>query len=101
MMLRFSVLSGLVLMAACASPSQRISAKLIGYGVPPSQAECMGDRLEQRLSISQLKRLGAVAEMSRNSAGRMTVNDLARALNRPGDEAIVAEVLRTGLGCLI
>lgn len=101
MMLRLSVLAGLAVLGGCASPSQRISAKLVGLGVPQTQALCMGERLEQRLSTKQLVRLGEVAEMSRDSAGRMTVNDLARALNRPGDETIVTEVLRTGVGCLI
>lgn len=101
MSLRLVVMSGFVLLAACASPSQRISTKLIDYGVPEPQAVCMGDRLEQRLTTTQLVRLGEVARLSRDSAGRMTVNDLARALNRPGDEALVAEVLRSGLGCLI
>lgn len=87
--------------AGCATPSQRISAKLVKYGLPEPQAVCMGDRLEQRLSLKQLQRLGQVGEMSRDRAGRMSVNEIARALNQPGDEALVAEVLRAGLNCLI
>lgn len=101
MRLHIPLLAGLVLVAACASPSQRITSKLVGYGVPEPQARCMGDRLQDRLSTQQLYRLGEVGKMSRDSMGRMSVNEIARSLNRPGDEALVSEVLRAGLGCLL
>jgi uncharacterized protein YceK len=91
----------MTLASGCASPAQRISAKLTEYGVPEARARCMGDRLEQRLSVAQLRRLGGLAALNRDRMGRMTVNDIVRMLDRPGDEAIVAEVLRAGLGCLI
>lgn len=100
-MRRLPVLLACASIAGCATPSQRISAKLVQYGLPEPQAVCMGDRLEQHLSLQQLQRLGKVSAMSRDRMGRMNVNELARALNQPGDEALVAEVLRAGLGCLI
>lgn len=101
MSVRIVALSCLALLAACASPAQRITTKLTDYGVPGPQAMCMGDRLSSRLSNGQLMRLGEIAKMNRDRVGRMTVNDLARSLNKPGDEALVAEVLRSGLSCLI
>jgi hypothetical protein len=101
MWVRGLLLGGLVLVAGCATPSQRISTKLIGYGVPEPQAVCMGDRLQQRLSYAQLKRIGEIGKSSRDEMGRMSVPQVAAALNRPGDEALVAEVLRAGVGCLL
>lgn len=94
-------LVGLALMAGCATPSQRISTKLVEYGVPQPQAVCVGDKLEARLTISQIRRVADIAKRSRNSAGRVTITQFAAALDHPGDEAIVAEVLRAGLGCLL
>lgn len=94
------LLGSLVLVAGCATPSQRVSSKLISYGVPEPQAVCMGDRLQQRLTIAQLKRIGAIGKASRDDMGRVTVAQVAAALNRPGDEALVAEVLKAGVGCL-
>ena len=90
-----------VVLAGCATPSQRISAQLIGYGVPEPQAVCVGDKLQARLNVSQLRRIGAITKASRNETGRVTLTQFAAALNQPGDEAIVAEVFRAGLGCLL
>lgn len=90
-----------VALAGCATPSQRISSKLVAYGVPEPQAVCVGDRLEDRLSVSQLRRIGDIAKRSRDDTGRVTIAQFAAALNRPGDEELVAEVLRAGLGCMI
>lgn len=91
----------LALLAACATPSQRITAKLTEYGVPPTQARCMGDRLQARLNTSQLRRLGEIGALNRDRIGRMSVSDIAATLNQPGDEALVAEVVRSGISCLV
>jgi hypothetical protein len=90
----------LALLAACATPAQRITSKLTEYGVPAPQARCMGDRLQAQLSASQLQRLGEIGRLNRDRIGHMTVNDIAATLNKPGDEALVAEVVRSGLSCL-
>lgn len=94
-------MAALVLVAGCATPSQRISAQLVEYGVAEPQAVCVGDKLEQRLNISQLRRIGQITKTSRNAAGRVTIAQLAASLDQPGDEAIVAELLRAGVGCML
>jgi hypothetical protein len=96
----FSLIA-LALLAACATPSQQITKKLTEYGVPPNQARCMGDRLQSRLSVSQLQRLGEIGRLNRDRLGRMSVNDIAATLNKPGDEVLVAEVVKSGISCLI
>ena len=101
MLLRLLPLTALTLLAACATPAQRISTKLTEYGVAPRQAQCMGDRLEARLDNRQLRRLGEIGRLNRDRMGRMSVNDIVATLNKPGDEALVAEVVRSGIGCLI
>lgn len=60
----------------------------------------MGDRLQSRLDLAQLRRLGEIGALNRENMGRMTVNDIAATLNKPGDEALVGEVVRSGIGCL-
>jgi hypothetical protein len=95
------VLAAALAVAGCATPSQRISSKLIGYGVPEPQAICVGDKLEQRLSISQLRRIGEITKASRSATGQVSLTQFAAALNKPGDEQIVAEVVRAGLGCVL
>ncbi len=99
MTLRTTLLFGLVLLAGCATPAQRIATKLDEYGVPPRQAQCMGDRLQSRLSLSQLSRLDDIVRVNGNRIGRMSIIDIANALNDPRDPALVAEVIRAGLDC--
>jgi hypothetical protein len=91
----------MLLLAGCATPSQRISSQLIGYGVPEPQAVCVGDKLQARLNVSQMRRIGQISKASRNEAGHVTLTQFAAALNKPGDEQIVAEVFRAGVGCLL
>ncbi|KAB7648197.1 hypothetical protein [Polymorphobacter fuscus] len=98
---RAAAFGGLALLAACATPAQRITGKLTEYGVPPAQAQCMGDRLSQRLDTRQLRRLGEIGDLNRDRLGRMTVSDIAATLNKSGDDALVAEVVRTGIGCVL
>jgi hypothetical protein len=101
MIKRFSALIIVVALSGCATPSQKIAAKLGEFGVPPRQAQCMGDRLQARLSTSQLRRLGEIAQLNRDRLGRMSINDIARQLDDPRDPTVVVEVIRAGVGCAI
>ena len=91
----------LLALASCATPAQRITTKLTDYGVPSAQAECMGNGLASRLSTAQLQRIAGLIRINKGNVGRMSINDLLRQLNQPGDPEIVAVVLKTGLGCAI
>lgn len=90
-----------LLLAGCATPAQRIAARLGEYGVPPAQARCMGDRLQSRLSIAQLRRLDEIGRINRDRVGRMTINDIGRQLTDPRDPALAIEFVRAGLGCAL
>ncbi len=88
-------------LASCATPADRITKKLVELGVPPSQARCMGGRLDQRLSLSQLRQLGRVANVDREQVGRMSLREITERMRELHDPAIVAEILRAGIGCAI
>lgn len=94
-------LGALLALAACATPADRITAKLVELGVPQSQARCMGVRLDQRLSLSQLRQLGRVANVNREQVGRMSLGEITARLRDVHDPAIVAEIVRAGIGCAI
>lgn len=97
---RFLLVASLALLAGCTTPAQRITTKLADLGVPPRQARCMGDRLSDRLSYGQLKRLDAITRVNGGRFDRMRIDEIARALDDPRDPGIVAEVIRAGVGCL-
>ena len=94
-------LAPLLLLTACATPSQRIATALTDRGVPQPQARCMGDRLGDRLSLAQLQRLDQISRLNGGRLNRMSIAQIASALSDPRDPGLVAEVLRAGLGCLI
>lgn len=89
----------LLALAACASPAQRIATTLSGYGVPPAQARCMGDKLQSRLSLGQLRRLDEISRLDSQRLGKMSLSDIAAKLTDPRDAELAAEFLRAGVGC--
>jgi hypothetical protein len=100
MRLKLAALASLALLAGCATPAQRITAKLSDLGVPQRQAQCMGNKLGDRLSYGQLKRLNAITLINDRRFDRMQIDQIAQALDDPRDPGIVAEVLCAGVGCL-
>jgi hypothetical protein len=90
-----------LLLSGCATPSQRITRNLADLGVPPGQAQCMGNRLGERLSIGQLRRLQEITNISAERLERMSIRQIANKLTDDKDPGLVAEFLRAGVGCLI
>lgn len=86
----------MLIVAACATPSARISDGLQRYGMAPEQAGCVGDRLQRHLSIGQLRQLGrAAAAFRRDDAGaggRLTVGDLVRVTGEIRDPQVPVQV---------
>ncbi len=95
------VFGALLTLAGCAMPADRIAKKLVELGVPASQARCMGVRLDQRLSLEQLRQLGRVANVDREQVGRMSLREITARLRDIHDPAIVAEIIRAGVGCAL
>ena len=97
--LRALPLAFLLALAACASPSQKITRALVGYGVPPGQAQCMGDKLGHRLSLGQLRRLQELAGVDGRQLSGLTIRQIADKLTDKRDPELVAEFVRAGIGC--
>lgn len=96
------VISALLTLAACATPSKRISDALVGYGIAPSQAQCVGSRLEDRLSIGQLRELGRYAKAYRDkdpNPGALTIADLIRVTSQVKDARVPIEVGKAAAQC--
>lgn len=88
-----------LLLSACATPAQRITKNLAGMGVPPRQAQCMGERLGERLSIGQLMRLQEITNIRMEKLQKMSIRQIADKLTDEKDPGLVAEFLRAGIGC--
>jgi hypothetical protein len=52
------LLAALALLGSCAVPEARLRDGLINAGLSPSLAACMAERMADRLSLIQLRRIG-------------------------------------------
>jgi len=96
-------LSAALTLSACAtvSPEARVRTKLIEAGVRPPVAACMAQRMVDKLSIAQLRRLQSLSGLNRQSMGAMSIDEIAHRLRALNDPEIVTVVLRAGIGCSI
>mgnify|MGYP001570491921 FL=1 len=81
-------LAGSLLLASCASvsPESRVRAGLIDAGLSPRMAGCMAERMVDRLSLVQLRRLQSIASLHKSHMGKMSMDELlykVRALEDP------------------
>jgi hypothetical protein len=90
-------------LAACAtvSPEAKVRNALLDVGLSPPMAECMAERLVDRLSLAQLRRLNSLAKLPGRDIGNMTVDEFLYRTRALQDPEIFSVVSRAGLGCAI
>ena len=88
--------------AACVDPSSKIETALTGYGLDQGQARCVGEDLEEALSVDQLRQLGRAARAFKEGdtdPDRLTVGDLMRVSAEIDDAKVPLEVARATAAC--
>nr|WP_047165606.1 hypothetical protein [Sphingomonas sp. Y57] len=100
---RLILLPLLAAVAGCAtvSPEARVRSKLIEAGIRPPVAGCMAERMVDRLSLPQLKRLQSLGGLGHHDVRGMSVDELVHRLRALQDPEIVSVVLKAGIGCSI
>ena len=99
-MRRIAALIVTLALAACATPADRITRALTDYGLPERQARCMGERLQDKLSLDQLQRLNELAKANKGRT-RISIGAIADQLTRDGDPKLVARVVSAGFACAL
>jgi hypothetical protein len=98
--LQHGVVIGLLALAACATPRERIADKLIASGLPPTQARCVADRMVNELSGAQLRRVAAAAKPGRY--GRLTLGEFVGRLQTVSDDPQIARTLTgAAINCVV
>ncbi len=102
-MFRSGAIAGaLLILGGCATPSDRIANELVRYGLTPQQADCVGDRLEARLSLPELQQLGSAVKAYSSddtNPGQLTLSDFARVSAQIKDPQVPIEVATAAASC--
>jgi len=88
-------------LSACATPETRLRKGLQSAGLSASTSTCMADRMIDKLSLVQLKRLSDLSKISDKKIGQMRVGDFWRQVRALRDPEILAITTRAGLSCAI
>jgi len=91
----------LLALSACATPESRIRTALVGSGVSPPVAGCMAERMADRLSMSQLRKLSSLAKLKGDALETMSVGELLKHVRALGDPEIVQVTASSGLRCAL
>ena len=95
---------GLLLLAtlsACSTPETRLRNGLQSAGLSADTSACMADRMIDKLSLPQLKRLSDLSKISDKKIGEMRVGQFWRQVRALRDPEILAITTRAGLSCAI
>lgn len=86
-------------LAACATPESRVRGALVSAGLPQPVAACMADRMVDRLSVQQLRKLDRLGKLKGRDAGDITVKELVKRTKALQDPEVLGVVTSSGVVC--
>lgn len=84
------VILPLALLAGCATPETRLRNGLVGAGLSEGVATCMADRMIDRLSLLQLRRLASLGSLKDKPLRELTPEQFFRKVRALKDPEIIA-----------
>lgn len=90
-----------VLTACTTSPETRVRNSLLKMGLSPSMAYCMAERMVDRLSLVQLRRLSSLSSIKESQLREMTIDEFIYRTLALQDPEILSVVTSSGLRCAI
>jgi hypothetical protein len=90
-------------LSACTTvtPEQRTRAGLVEAGLSPRLAACMADRMVDRLSLDQLRRLQSLASLGKADIGAMSVDRFLHKVRALEDPEIFLVTSRAAIACAL
>lgn len=95
------MMTALLALAACATPETRVRNGLISAGLSAPISACMADRMVDRLSLGQLKKLNDLGKLRKREPGDVTVKEFVKQTRSLQDPEIVGVVTSSGLICAV
>jgi hypothetical protein len=96
------VIAAALLVAACATPKERIADTLTAYGLDRARAECVGGHLQSELSAGQLLELGRAARAYTardKDPAKLGIDDLLRVSSEIKDPQIPLTIAKAAGRC--
>jgi hypothetical protein len=94
-----ALLGGLV--SACATPETQLRNGLMSAGLSRDASACMADRMIDRLSLVQLRRLSDLSKISKQRISEMRLGAFWQQVRALRDPEILSIAARAGLNCAI
>ena len=94
------LMSGLAL-AGCATPETRLRNGLRSAGLSEPMAACMADRMNDRLSLVQLRRLSALGSLKGKKVADMSVDQFLHKVRALKDAEILAVSTSSAAVCAL
>jgi hypothetical protein len=88
-------------LAGCATPQTRLERGLIAAGLPKRQSACMAQRMDDKLSLFQLRRIGSLANFKDEKLGEMSADRFMHNIRSLKDPEILSVTTRAAIGCAI
>ena len=98
---RFITITAFIALAGCATSQTQLQRGLINAGLPKAQSACMADRMVDKLSLFQLRRLSSLGNFEDEKLADMTVSRFMRNIRALKDPEIITVTTRAALGCAI
>jgi hypothetical protein len=91
----FPILAALALLTACAMPEARLRAGLVNAGLPAPLAACMAERMVDRLTLMQLRRMSDLPQ----ARGAVSVAEFLHRVRALGDAQVLSVTARSAALC--
>jgi hypothetical protein len=88
-------------LSACATPQTRLRTGLMNAGLGAKQSACMADRMVNKLSLIQLRRIASLRNFGKERIGDMTIDRFMHNIRSLEDTEILTVTTRAALGCAI
>jgi hypothetical protein len=91
----------LTLLAGCASPESRLRSGLYSAGLSHNTSTCMAQKMVDRLSLVQLRRLSSLGSLRDTRIADLSVAQFLHKIRALNDTGILDITTRAGLSCAI
>ena len=97
----FTLILPLIALSACATPENRLRTGLMNAGLGANQSACMADRMVDKLSLIQLRRIASLKNFGKERIRDMSIDRFLHNIRSLEDAEILTVTTRAALSCAI